>query len=190
MSVACVFVMILLGSSVVMAFVLQPSQGDADSASVPETSHQSCQSVSLKTIKQDLLKSLNLQAEPQVPLGLLDSVQEQWRRTFSALPDVAEGAAAASVSVDGCCSMTSEVFMTDLGWNNWVIYPPSLTITTCKQCSREGDTVVCAALSSQASCCRPASHKKVPIVYMDIFGSVVISTVPLTESCGCDSIHK
>ncbi|KAJ0013017.1 hypothetical protein NQD34_017351, partial [Periophthalmus magnuspinnatus] len=162
-----------------------------------------CQSVSLQSIKKELLKSLNLQAEPQVPVGLLDSVQEQWKQAFSAFLK--------------CCSLTSEIFMkgaylcmglvfaalstvayntftvlfyTDLGWSNWVIYPSSLTVTKCKLCIREGNTVQCPApvhpQNGQVPCCRPTSHKLVPIVYMSEYGSVVISSVQLAQGCDCD----
>ncbi|KAJ0057214.1 hypothetical protein NL108_002154 [Boleophthalmus pectinirostris] len=192
-----VFIITLLGSSVVTAFVLQPSHEEKKDHSVIRTGfQQSCQSVSLQSIKKDLLKSLSLQAEPQVPLGLLDSVQEQWKEAFSALSNDAIESEAASVSDGGnisnsleCCSMTSEIFMKDLGWNNWVIYPASLTFTKCKLCTREGSTVHCPhvhPLNGQVPCCRPTSHKMVPIVYMDEFGSVVISSMQLTQSCGCD----
>ncbi|KAK7896514.1 hypothetical protein WMY93_021839 [Mugilogobius chulae] len=191
MSFACVFIMIFLGSSV--AFVLQPSQGESNHPGF----HQSCQSLSLQSIKKELLKSLNLQAEPQVPVGLLDSVQEQWKRAFSSLSEGSE----VSVSDDGnmsnsltCCSMTSEVFMKDLGWDNWVIYPSSLTITKCRVCIREENTVLCPQhahrQNGQVHCCHATSHKMVPIVYMDEFGNVVISSVPLTQGCGCDTSNN
>ncbi|XP_072310852.1 gonadal somatic cell derived factor [Eucyclogobius newberryi] len=197
MSCACVFVMILLGSSVVMAFVLQPSQEESDRAVISTGFHQSCHSVSLESIKKDILKSLNLQAEPQVPVGLLDTVQEQWKTAFGATSNEANGTEAASVSDGGmvgnalkCCSMTSEIFMKDLGWNNWVIYPSSLRMTECKLCIREVNTVQCLPhahpQNGQVPCCGPTSHKMVPIVYMDEFGNVVISSVQLTQGCGCD----
>lgn len=41
------------------------------------------QGESLQSIRKDLLSSLNLQVEPQLPAGGLDAVREQWRSTFS-----------------------------------------------------------------------------------------------------------
>uniref|UniRef100_A0A8C6UK49 TGF-beta family profile domain-containing protein n=1 Tax=Neogobius melanostomus TaxID=47308 RepID=A0A8C6UK49_9GOBI len=209
MSFACVLMMVLLGSSVVVAFVLQPLHGESDGSMTSAGFHQSCHGVSLQTIKRDLLKSLNLQTEPQVPVGLLHSVHEQWKMAFSALSNQAHGSEAkitvlfsvpvahtASVSDGGnnnsvkCCSLTSEVFMKDLGWDNWVIHPLSLTVTHCKLCSGVGNAVQLCSLPTSANtthvpCCHPTSQKMVPIVYMDEFGSVVISSVQLTQGCGC-----
>uniref|UniRef100_A0A3B3ZCE1 TGF-beta family profile domain-containing protein n=1 Tax=Periophthalmus magnuspinnatus TaxID=409849 RepID=A0A3B3ZCE1_9GOBI len=192
MSFTCIFMMTLLGSAVVIAFVLQPSQEESDRFVIAAGFHQSCQSVSLQSIKKELLKSLNLQAEPQVPVGLLDSVQEQWKQAFSALSSDAIGSEVQEEPSNSlkCCSLTSEIFMKDLGWSNWVIYPSSLTVTKCKLCIREGNTVQCPApvhpQNGQVPCCRPTSHKLVPIVYMSEYGSVVISSVQLAQGCDCD----
>uniref|UniRef100_A0A3B3ZCR5 TGF-beta family profile domain-containing protein n=1 Tax=Periophthalmus magnuspinnatus TaxID=409849 RepID=A0A3B3ZCR5_9GOBI len=187
MSFTCIFMMTLLGSAVVIAFVLQPSQEESDRFVIAAGFHQS---VSLQSIKKELLKSLNLQAEPQVPVGLLDSVQEQWKQAFSALSRTAVIIVSCFVNSLKCCSLTSEIFMKDLGWSNWVIYPSSLTVTKCKLCIREGNTVQCPApvhpQNGQVPCCRPTSHKLVPIVYMSEYGSVVISSVQLAQGCDCD----
>uniref|UniRef100_A0A8C6WKI4 TGF-beta family profile domain-containing protein n=1 Tax=Neogobius melanostomus TaxID=47308 RepID=A0A8C6WKI4_9GOBI len=198
MSLTCVLMMVLLGSSVVVAFVLQPLHGESDGSMTSVGFHQSCHGVSLQTIKRDLLKSLNLQTEPQVPMGLLDSVHEQWKMAFS-VSNQAHVAHSASVSDGGnsnsvkCCSLTSEVFMKELGWDNWVIHPLSLTVTHCKLCSGVGNAVQCLHGHPQIGqvqivvvpCCHPTSQKMVPIVYIDEFGSVVISSVQLTQGCGC-----
>lgn len=189
--------MVLVGSSLVVTFVLQPSQEESyvASAGLP----QSCHGMSLQSIKNDLLKSLNLQAEPQVPQGLVDNIREQWKQAFSALshqPHGAEEAHSASVSDGGnsnslkCCSFTSEVFMKDLSWSNWVIYPLSLTMTYCKLCTGAGNTVQCPHTPlpiAQVPCCHSTSQKMVPIVYIDDYGSVVISSLQLTQGCGCAS---
>uniref|UniRef100_A0A8C6SZL3 TGF-beta family profile domain-containing protein n=1 Tax=Neogobius melanostomus TaxID=47308 RepID=A0A8C6SZL3_9GOBI len=201
MSLTCVLMMVLLGSSVVVAFVLQPLHGESDGSMTSVGFHQSCHGVSLQTIKRDLLKSLNLQTEPQVPMGLLDSVHEQWKMAFSVSNQAHEVllvnvAHSASVSDGGnsnsvkCCSLTSEVFMKELGWDNWVIHPLSLTVTHCKLCSGVGNHYLqCILLWSlyflKVPCCHPTSQKMVPIVYIDEFGSVVISSVQLTQGCGC-----
>uniref|UniRef100_A0A8C6T0N8 TGF-beta family profile domain-containing protein n=1 Tax=Neogobius melanostomus TaxID=47308 RepID=A0A8C6T0N8_9GOBI len=187
MSLTCVLMMVLLGSSVVVAFVLQPLHGESDGSMTSVGFHQSCHGVSLQTIKRDLLKSLNLQTEPQVPMGLLDSVHEQWKMAFS-VSNQAHVAHSASVSDGGnsnsvkCCSLTSEVFMKELGWDNWVIHPLSLTVTHCKLCSGFTDWT---NTDLAVPCCHPTSQKMVPIVYIDEFGSVVISSVQLTQGCGC-----
>lgn len=40
-------------------------------------------------------------------------------------------------------------------------------------------------LQVQVPCCQPTSHKMVPILYVDEFSTLVISSVQLTRSCGC-----
>lgn len=42
-----------------------------------------CQDQSLQSIRKDLLRALNMQKEPQLPAGAIESVREQWQRTFS-----------------------------------------------------------------------------------------------------------
>ncbi|XP_041816316.1 gonadal somatic cell derived factor [Chelmon rostratus] len=200
----------LLGSSTVIAFVLQPSKEElaasADSAVPPHR----CQGESLQSIRKGLLRALNLQAEPQLPAGGLDGVREQWRRTFTDTAHRAMDAAIPavpgySVSADGgnstgvkCCSVASEIFMKDLGWDSWVIHPASLTIIECALCSPEMNTVQCpSSLTNvqesdsqvQVPCCQPTSQAVVPIIYMNEFSTVIISSVQLPSSCGCGRVN-
>lgn len=41
------------------------------------------------------------------------------------------------------------------------------------------------SLQVQAPCCQPTSEDMVPVLYMDEFNTVVISSLQLTRSCGC-----
>lgn len=52
-----------------------------------------CQGESLQSIRKSLLSSLNLQVEPQLAAGGLDSVREQWRSIYSNIADRAKDAA-------------------------------------------------------------------------------------------------
>lgn len=52
-----------------------------------------CHGESLRSIRKGLLRALNLQAEPQLPAGGLDSVREQWKSIFSTIPHRAKDAA-------------------------------------------------------------------------------------------------
>ncbi|XP_070780882.1 gonadal somatic cell derived factor [Enoplosus armatus] len=195
-------IMMLLGSSVVFAFVLQPSKEElADSENSP-ASHHRCQRESLQSIRKGLLGALNLQTEPQLPAGGLDGIREQWRSTFSNIAHRTKDNAvpAVSVSPDGgnstslkCCAMASEIFMKDLGWDHWVIHPASLTIVQCALCNPEENNVQCPSsntnvqdANSQVPCCQPTSQEMVPVVYVDAFSTLVISSVQLTRSCGCE----
>nr|AGA54136.1 gonadal soma derived factor 2 [Dicentrarchus labrax] len=207
MSFTFIITTMILGSSVTVAFVLQPSkQEPAASANSPLSPHR-FQGESLQSIRKGLLRGLNLQVEPQLPAGGLDGVREQWRSTFSNMAHRAKDSAVPvvsgySVSPDDrnstslkCCSMASEIFLKDLGWDNWVIHPASLTIVQCALCNTEGNTaqfqsahtnVQDADSQAQLPCCQPTSQKMVPIVYLDEFSTLVISSVQLTHSCGCE----
>uniref|UniRef100_A0A8C9Z0R5 TGF-beta family profile domain-containing protein n=1 Tax=Sander lucioperca TaxID=283035 RepID=A0A8C9Z0R5_SANLU len=202
MSFAFIVMTMLLGSSVVTAFVLQPSKEEPAASVNSPVSHHRGQGGSLQSIRKGLLETLNLQAEPQLPAGGLDGVREQWRNTFSTVAHRAKDTVASSghsVSPDvanctslKCCSMASEVFMKDLGWDNWVIHPASLTIVQCALCNHEVNTEQCPSshtnvqeADSQVPCCQPTSQEMVPVLYMDEFRTLVISSVQLTRSCGC-----
>ncbi|XP_032395119.1 bone morphogenetic protein 4 [Etheostoma spectabile] len=204
MSYAFIVMTMLLGSPVVIAFVLQPSKEEPAASVNAPVSHHRCQIGSLQSIRKGLLGTLNLQTEPQLPAGGLDGVREQWRNTFSTVAHKAKdtevpASSVHSVSPDGanstslkCCSMASEVFMKDLGWDNWVIHPASLTIIQCALCNHEVNTEQCPSAhtdvqdaDSQVPCCQPTSQEMVPVLYMDEFSTLVISSVQLTRSCGC-----
>ncbi|XP_071321558.1 gonadal somatic cell derived factor isoform X2 [Trachinotus anak] len=190
MSFAFIVLTMLLGSSVVIAFVLQPSNHPI--------SHHRCHAESLQSIRKGLLRALNLQAEPWLPAGGLDTVREKWQRTFSPTSHRAKHTAV-SVSPDGgnstslrCCSMAFEISVKDLGWDSWVIHPSSLTIVQCALCNPDVNPVQCPSshtnaqdADSQVPCCQPNSQETVPVVYVDESTTVVISSVQLTRSCGC-----
>lgn len=195
--------MMLLSSSVAMAFVLHPAKEEPAAAAV---SHHRCQTESLQAIRKNLLAALNLQTEPQLAAGAVDGVREQWRRIYSTISHRATytmipAADGYSVSADGtdsaslkCCSAASEIFMKDLGWDSWVIHPQSLTIVQCSLCSSDMNTVRCpsshpniqhANSQDQVPCCQPTTQEMVNVVYMDESSNIVVSSVQLTRSCGC-----
>ncbi|XP_072228036.1 gonadal somatic cell derived factor [Leuresthes tenuis] len=204
MSFSLIVMTMLLGSSMVIAFVLRPSKEGYAASADSSISHHRCQDESLQSIRKSLLRALNIQTEPRLPAGGLDSVREQWQRTFSTNSQSAQDtkiASGYSVSPDSgnntslkCCSMTSEIFMKDLGWDSWVIHPLSLTIVQCAVCNPTDNTVRCPSSAprvqdgnsqDQVPCCQPTSQKMVPIVYMDESSTIVISDMQLTRSCGC-----
>ncbi|XP_023136668.2 gonadal somatic cell derived factor [Amphiprion ocellaris] len=193
------FMMMLLSSSVAMAFVLHPAKEEPAASAI---SHHRCQTESLQAIRKNLLAALNLQTEPRLPAGALDSVREHWRKIFhpsshraTTIP-AADGYAVSPDSMDSvslkCCSMASEIFIKDLGWDSWVIHPQSLTIVQCSLCSSDVNTVQCPSsqsniqdANSQVPCCQPTTQEMVNIVYMDESSNTVLSSVQLTRSCGC-----
>ncbi|XP_044030624.1 bone morphogenetic protein 6-like [Siniperca chuatsi] len=207
MSFSFIVIMMLLGSSVVIAFVLQPSKEEPAASANSPVSHHRCQHESLQSIRKGLLRALNLQTEPQLPAGGLDGVKNQWRSTFSnnahrAKDTTVLAVSGYSVSPDGgnstselkCCSMASEIFMKDLGWDNWVIHPASLTMVQCALCNPEVNAVQCPSSRTnvqdadsqvQVPCCQPTSQEIVPVIYVDEFSALTISSVQLARSCGC-----
>uniref|UniRef100_A0A665UF85 TGF-beta family profile domain-containing protein n=1 Tax=Echeneis naucrates TaxID=173247 RepID=A0A665UF85_ECHNA len=200
MSFSLIVKTILLGSSLVTAFVLQPSSHSV--------SHHRCHAESLQSIRKDLLRALNLQVEPWLPVGGLDAVREQWQSTLNIASHKAKDTEAFvdfsflfltkadsgnSTSLK-CCSMASEIFMKDLGWDNWMIQPSRLTVVHCALCNPDVNPVQCPlsqtilcllAILLQVPCCQPNSQEMVPVVYVNEFSTVVISSMQLTRSCGC-----
>ncbi|XP_018517972.1 LOW QUALITY PROTEIN: gonadal somatic cell derived factor [Lates calcarifer] len=203
MSVTFIVMTMLLSSSLAIAFVLQPSKEEPATSANSPVAHHRYHGESLQSIRKALLRALNLRAEPQLPAGGLDAIRAQWQSTFSNILHRAKNAAVAPLSVspaDGnssslkCCPRASEIFMTDLGWDNWVIHPSSLTIVHCALCNPGENTVQCPSSHThvqdgdsqvQVPHCQPTSREQVDIVYMDEYSSVVMSSVDLTRSCGC-----
>ncbi|KAM3599697.1 uncharacterized protein V6R79_009994 [Siganus canaliculatus] len=204
MSFTFIVMMMLLGSSVVMAFVLQPSHEEPAASANAPVSHHRCQVESLQSIRKRLLSSLNLQVEPQLPAGGLDRFRQHLRNTLAAHMATDTAVPAVSVHSDQgdsengtslrCCSTASEISMKDLGWDNWVIHPMSLTMVGCALCSPDANVVQCPSShnqdgDSQVPCCQPTSETMVPVAYMDDFNNMVISSVRLTRSCGCGQVN-
>ncbi|XP_035996215.1 gonadal somatic cell derived factor [Fundulus heteroclitus] len=204
MSFAFISSVMLLGSSVVVAFVLHPSNEEPAASANSPFSHQRCQDQSLQSIRKNLLRALNMQTEPQLPAGVIDGVREQWLRTFNIVPQIVKKTATTadySVLHDGgnstglkCCAAASEISMKDLGWDSWVIYPLSLTVVQCALCNPADGTVQCPESSSRVQdassqdnlpCCQPATQETQNLAYMDETSTIVLSSVELTRSCGC-----
>ncbi|XP_029922045.1 derriere protein-like [Myripristis murdjan] len=202
MSIVFTLMMVLLGSSLVTTFVLHPSgEQPAMSADSPLTRHNRCRDESLQSIRKGLLRDLNLQSEPWLPVGGLTRIREQWKNSFSAiahtakltavptLPGNSETPSAANSTGLECCQRASEIFLKDLGWDNWVIYPESITLVQCTSCSSlscPSHSVTAQENPSQVPCCQPTSQEMMPILYMDELSTLVISSVQLTRRCGCD----
>ncbi|XP_075899840.1 gonadal somatic cell derived factor [Nelusetta ayraudi] len=201
MSLTLVVMMMLVGSSVVFAFVVQPAREEpAASASSPVLHHR-CHGASLESIRRALLRSLNLQAEPQPRATSVHAARKQWRSVYSRMAHIIKDAAVAAQPADGdtgtsmkCCSTAHEILMTDLGWDSWVIHPDSITVVQCARCNPEGNPVQCLTSHTEehgtesqepVPCCQPSAGTMLPVIYMDQLDSVVISSVQLPGSCGC-----
>ncbi|KAJ8261389.1 hypothetical protein COCON_G00171120 [Conger conger] len=206
-------VAVIFGFPLREAFVLQPSRGEPAGAisAITDTSVgkvNRCQGESIQVIKQKLLEALGLGKEPQVSRGGLSKLREQWK---AALGDTAHSAQnPQEVTVLNttstlesnrdetnstglhCCQLASQVFIKDLGWENWIIYPESFTHTQCTVCDPQllPKAPLCRADSPPEpnpppTCCRPTSQEMVPFFYLDELNAAVITQATLTTRCGC-----
>ncbi|KAK6306608.1 hypothetical protein J4Q44_G00235330 [Coregonus suidteri] len=118
----------------------------------------------------------------------LASLREQWKAVFATQhsdsqttldSNVVNSTPEFSGNTTGphCCQLVSQIFIQDLGWENWIIYPESFTFTQCAACTPQ--------LNPAGSCCKPASRHLVPVLYLDDYNTLVISSVYLTRSCSC-----
>nr|XP_061800459.1 bone morphogenetic protein 7-like [Nerophis lumbriciformis] len=188
MSFAFIATVALMCSSVVVAFVLQPSEQET---AVPQDSISRCHEDSLQSLRKGLLAALNLQAEPRLPEG----TKKQWSGTAARLQAVAVSSGYSTDDghdTQGCCNETSEVSMTDLGWDSWMIYPERLTLVHCAPC---GHHTSCRTQQPnapkhddsqvQTPCCQSTAHEVVPVMYIDESNTVVITSLQLTRRCSC-----
>uniref|UniRef100_A0A673HB77 Bone morphogenetic protein 5-like n=1 Tax=Sinocyclocheilus rhinocerous TaxID=307959 RepID=A0A673HB77_9TELE len=154
--VLCV-VAVLFGCPLGEMFVLHPS---------PEASAGELE------IRKILLESLNLQQEPRVSVLKMHHLREQWKASMrstgnSTFPEDSRNSS--------CCKHSCQVFIKDLGWERWVVYPESITFVQCRSCGSES-----------ADCCKPTAHDIVPFLYVDDWSGWVLSSVSLIRQCGCD----
>ncbi|XP_038845465.1 bone morphogenetic protein 7-like [Salvelinus namaycush] len=199
-----VMMLVLFGCSLGKSFVLQPSEKEPAAATGSAVLHPDRgRGELLNDIRKTLVRALNLQQEPQVAADRLTAIREQWKTAFSAISHKtqdkavavpqAEGPAADNRSGLKCCPLTSQIFLKDLGWENWVIYPESFTYVQCSPCNSQLDlspsrcpshTPPAKDAPSQMPCCQTTSTEHVPFLYMDEFSTLTISSVQLTRACG------
>ncbi|XP_058615148.1 bone morphogenetic protein 5-like isoform X4 [Onychostoma macrolepis] len=169
--VLCV-VAVLFGSPLGEMFALHPS---------PEASAVKANRCKGELeIRKILLESLKLQQEPRVSVSKMHRLREQWKDMFRNLTSAPGNATFPEDSRNSiCCKHSCQVFIKDLGWERWVVYPESITFIQCRSCGSE-------SADAPAQCCKPTAHKIIPFLYMDEGSVVVLSSVSLTHECGCD----
>ncbi|XP_016428367.1 bone morphogenetic protein 5-like [Sinocyclocheilus rhinocerous] len=133
-------------------------------------------------IRKILLESLNLQQEPRVSVLKMHHLREQWKASMRSSPTSAP-AGNSTFPEDSrnssCCKHSCQVFIKDLGWERWVVYPESITFVQCRSCGSE-------SADAPAQCCKPTAHDIVPFLYVDDWSGWVLSSVSLIRQCGCD----
>uniref|UniRef100_A0A673KX72 Bone morphogenetic protein 5-like n=1 Tax=Sinocyclocheilus rhinocerous TaxID=307959 RepID=A0A673KX72_9TELE len=165
--VLCV-VLVLFGCPLGKMFVLHPS---------PEICVFCCRCRELE-IRKILLESLNLQREPRVSVSKMNHLRDQWKATLESTTPSSPGNSTFPEDSGNstCCKHSSQVFIKDLGWDRWVVYPESITFVQCRSCGVK---------PASAQCCKPTAHEILPFLYVDEWSSLVLSSVSLIRECGC-----
>ncbi|XP_048858907.1 bone morphogenetic protein 4-like [Brienomyrus brachyistius] len=213
--------LVLCVTAVLLGFVrgkplhLQPSDNKTDScnSSALVIKMNRCQTAPLSDAGQMLLEEFNLERVPQVSLSAMKQLREHWKATFRSLrrSTPADGPGTSTTSIpqslgsneitnntgQHCCELAYEIFIKDLGWDNWVVYPESFTYIQCRMCTanRESTSPSCpiqdsspSHTPSQVPSCQPSSHRLLPFLYLDEFDTLVISSVRLAQECRCRSV--
>ncbi|XP_016116234.1 bone morphogenetic protein 5-like [Sinocyclocheilus grahami] len=170
--VLCV-VLVLFGCPFGKMFVLHPSP----EASAVKANRE-------LEIRKILLESLNLQREPRVSVSKMNHLRDQWKATLeSTMPSSPGNSTFPEDSGNStCCKHSSQVFIKDLGWDRWVVYPESITFVQCRSC---GMNRCSETADASAQCCKPTAHEILPFLYVDEWSSLVLSSVSLIRECGC-----
>ncbi|XP_027014565.2 bone morphogenetic protein 5-like [Tachysurus fulvidraco] len=197
------------------ASVLRRSaEGPDDARSAPSIRNDRCLGDPVQSVRKFILDSLDLQTEPRVSVPGMAQIREKWRNQFKAAGDpkspeerrAAENTQPSSSSSSSssaitnsthlqCCKFASQVFLKDLDWDEWIIYPESFTFVQCSVCVPQqnqrsvfncpDDDPSPLDAPSQKPCCEATSRDPVPFLYLDETSSLVISSVALSRECGC-----
>uniref|UniRef100_A0A8C1PNZ9 Gonadal somatic cell derived factor n=1 Tax=Cyprinus carpio TaxID=7962 RepID=A0A8C1PNZ9_CYPCA len=181
MHLALCVVVVLFGCPLGQMFVLHPS---------PEASAVKANRCRELEIRKILLESLNLQQEPRVSVSKMNRLRDQWKSTYKSTTPSSPGGNTTFPEDSGnstCCKHSSQVFIKDLGWDRWVVYPESITFVQCQPC---GVNRCSESPGVSAQCCKPTAHDIVLFLYMDEWSSLVLSSVSLIRECGCDPGEK
>ncbi|XP_053504074.1 gonadal somatic cell derived factor [Ictalurus furcatus] len=212
MSLVLIVSLVLVACHPGKASVLRRSAEEpADAQASPDNRTNRCLGDPLQSVRKVILDSLNLQTEPHVSVPGIDQIREQWRTVFKgasnsspveqhAADNTPPPSSSSSSSSCGnsthlqCCKFASQVFIKDLGWDKWIIYPESFTLVQCSVCVPQknqrlfdctDDDPSAPDPPSQKPCCEATSIDTVPFLYLDETSNLVISIVPLTRECSC-----
>uniref|UniRef100_A0A4W4GDJ5 TGF-beta family profile domain-containing protein n=1 Tax=Electrophorus electricus TaxID=8005 RepID=A0A4W4GDJ5_ELEEL len=180
--------------NIVVKFTALPFRGE-------RSVFRRCKRETLQSVRKVILDSLSLQAEPHVSVPGMTCLRDQWKAVFEgpgrAIPLSSEPLSPGNSTAPMCCKLTSQIFIRDLGWDQWIIYPESFTYTRCSPCDPRMDPSVfhCAedsltnhkplAQVSSMPCCESTYYELLPFLYLDATSALVITSVPMTRECGC-----
>ncbi|XP_049322616.1 growth/differentiation factor 5-like [Astyanax mexicanus] len=215
MSLLLFLSVMLIGCPLLKTFILHPEEPAATQPS-PAIRTSRCQAKYLQSIRKIILSSLDLPAEPQVSFPGMTRIRDLWKGAFQATSrsehtaqqhcffkalDPSKNRTSSEISIPGnssvlqCCRLTTQIFIKDLGWDRWIIYPESLPTSSAvdvtqrqtRASSTAGETARPPHSSDRGLCCEPTVQNIVPFLYLDETGSITIASVPLTSECGCRS---
>ncbi|XP_060769565.1 bone morphogenetic protein 6-like [Neoarius graeffei] len=195
------FLLVACHPGKVSSAVLHPSPEEPmDAQSPPIIRTNRCLGDPLQSIRKTILDSLNLQTEPHMSVPGMAEIRERWINVFKDNTQPSSSSSLSSSSSSGnstqlqCCKFASQVFIKDLGWDQWIIYPDSFTFVQCSVCVSQqnqrmfncrNDDPPALDPPSQKPCCKVTSLDLVPFLYMDETSTLILSSVPLTRTCGC-----
>ncbi|XP_066566998.1 gonadal somatic cell derived factor isoform X2 [Amia ocellicauda] len=212
MSVLMLLVTVIFGCSLGKAFILPVAQENTSpSPSVPDMpviKMTSCKGESLQSIKDKLLRALNLEWEPRVNQDVMSQLRDTWKTSFNLMHHNSKTPAGYNTSIQQspmtnsnttvgqqCCQLVSQIFIKDLGWESWFLYPESFTYIQCVNCPSDWDRSSSWRCRDdipsskrhlpQVPCCRPVAEDSIPVIYIDQHITVTISTITLVQECGC-----
>uniref|UniRef100_A0AAY5E7I5 TGF-beta family profile domain-containing protein n=1 Tax=Electrophorus electricus TaxID=8005 RepID=A0AAY5E7I5_ELEEL len=159
-----------------------------------------CKRETLQSVRKVILDSLSLQAEPHVSVPGMTCLRDQWKAVFEgpgrAIPlqpnipgtlhlESSEPLSPGNSTAPMCCKLTSQIFIRDLGWDQWIIYPESFTYTRCSPCDPRMDPTPPPVEPETMPCCESTYYELLPFLYLDATSALVITSVPMTRECGC-----
>ncbi|XP_043932056.1 bone morphogenetic protein 6-like [Protopterus annectens] len=177
-----------------------------------------CNDRRLSDIADKLLKALNLERTPKMNTEKAARLRAMWKVQLNSASQNSRNSGGASLAEQKrrqesitsgnetslsnnyrgnktrtCCQVTSEIFIQDLGWQSWIIYPESFSYSECVDCTTALSTaplqcrqeLLSADISMKEYCCKAKNEILVPFVYLEEDSSLVIRNVPFIQECEC-----
>nr|CCP19133.1 gonadal soma derived factor [Latimeria menadoensis] len=183
----------------------------------PAASLVRCKDRIVEEVKEMLLKAFCLEKVPQFKTEGVDHMRSALKTRLHSHSQKSRDSRRGNVTDDGspanselanatlsndtarammhkhCCQITTEIFITELGWENWLIYPEAITYTDCVSCRYARDVVsrdcrqermIARPKQAKPRCCKAVREEWITFIYLDNY-SLIMENVPLTRECGC-----
>ncbi|XP_030075827.1 uncharacterized protein LOC115480982 [Microcaecilia unicolor] len=156
----------------------------------------SCREKLLAGIRTGILQMLSMDKPPHIPSRYLKRVREIWLGAFHTTPKP-QNMTEQNVSSDqlliirqqNCLEISYQALLSDLGWENWILYPESFSYTYCLGCQ-------CASILPEACrlalptpqpqeevSCKPQRRNHLLFALIEEDGSLALRMVDMTTQC-------